>query len=1467
MKYLLIVIGLIIFSSLFANEEFQFQTINDKVIINFENENPGINQQKIEIDKVIAVPSDNVEIVINNCEVSLYSKDGKFIKDEFVTGSNRVQLVKNFVMRELNAHQIKIKLLDEEFTPCNSKDFNITRGKKNISVLKNLDIEIIPKDAIKKPDSISQTFLPIYQSLVDNFDSSYLTNLEITPSKMLLICNPTIVDFLDNFIDWKKAKGISCTVATLDETGNTSSEIKNYIQNAYETWAPDYLLLIGDVNDWYAVPSFYFGSEYNVSDHPYTLLEGNDYFPEMIVGRISIDSIMELITIISKILAYEKNPYIAEPDWLTRALLVAGNYSSSPPIPSTPIKVSRWLREKMFDYGYTQVDTVFFPPTYPGTSEIINAINNGVGFVNYRGWGDANGWHYPEFHVSDMADISNGYYIPIMTSFVCNTGDFANAVDPCFGEAWLRLGTPSVPQGGAIFIGPSDLYTSTKYNNSIFSGFYCGVLDEGIFSFGSAVLRGKIELYNNFPLNQSPGDNVEFYFHVYNILGDPSLSMWTKVPEEIDCTLPDEISLGTNYLEINFLNLDKGIVTAIKDSEFYELELIEDGYSLLYLDPETEGEIEITVTAPNYIPYIDTINVISEAIDVGLYEYEIDGEINPGEIINVSIALKNYGSQTANSVSADLDTDNQFVNIISGTANYGDMNPGDIVTQNYQFEVLSNCPDNEVLEFSLSISDGHTAKFEVFVNALQFEILDIIVNDENGILEQGEEREITVSIENIGSVAAINLVGTLHALSDAVIVTDSTDNFGSILVNESGDANFVVHAQSDCYIGRNVPFNISLIDENGLVASVQFSLEIGLVDSTAPTGPDNFGYFAYDNNDTDYSECPTYNWYEIDPNEGGNGEVLLFGDDRSKTKELPFSFTYYNQIFDSLTICSNGWISLKTTWMTNFRNWNIPSALGPYAMIAPYWDDLIGERYTIGDTIHHKNMRICYYYNQSENIFIIEWNGCYNRYDDVSLEKFEIILYDPSIYVTDDGNGEIQFNYHTVNNPDANNNYATVGIEDLYQSDGLLYTYANIYPPSATPLQNNLAIKFTTDPPEVIYPFTANFSADTTSGYAPLTVNFSDRSNPGTGAIVSWSWDFGDNNTSEEQNPTHIYENPGNYTVSLTVIDENDSTNIETKIDYIIVYEAVIADFVGSPTVGISPLTVTFIDSSKGEIDNWLWNFGDDSTSTSQNPIHTYSNVGVYSVSLSVFGPMESSDTLICEDYIVVYPNTGLIWPGDTDYSGEVNEEDVDLIAVNWKKTGTPRSSISFEWIGNDYPGNWDEPLASLADCNGDGLVDITDVLAICLNWDRTHSVAFETPFIPTNLEQYRDNFVEIYNSLRYSEIEIRIRNHIAKELGLPIIEIIKENYLEQNFPNPFCKTTEIIFGLKEGITSGGIKIYNLKGQLVKKFRIRNAKYGLNKVVWGGKDENNRSVSNGIYLYKLEINGKTVKTKRMLLLK
>ena len=164
------------------------------------------------------------------------------------------------------------------------------------------------------------------------------------------------------------------------------------------------------------------------------------------------------------------------------------------------------------------------------------------------------------------------------------------------------------------------------------------------------------------------------------------------------------------------------------------------------------------------------------------------------------------------------------------------------------------------------------------------------------------------------------------------------------------------------------------------------------------------------------------------------------------------------------------------------------------------------------------------------------------------------------------------------------------------------------------------------------FPPTADFTADVTSGDAPLTVNFTDLS---LDTVNTWLWDFGDGNTSGIQHPQHIYNDPGLYTVSLTVTGTGGS-DTHTKTDYISVqYAAPTADFIGTPTSGLPPLTVSFTDMSADSVNTWLWNFGDGGTSTMTNPVYQYLNSGSFTVSLTVGGP-GGSDIETKPNYITV---------------------------------------------------------------------------------------------------------------------------------------------------------------------------------------------------------------------------------------
>lgn len=158
------------------------------------------------------------------------------------------------------------------------------------------------------------------------------------------------------------------------------------------------------------------------------------------------------------------------------------------------------------------------------------------------------------------------------------------------------------------------------------------------------------------------------------------------------------------------------------------------------------------------------------------------------------------------------------------------------------------------------------------------------------------------------------------------------------------------------------------------------------------------------------------------------------------------------------------------------------------------------------------------------------------------------------------------------------------------------------------------------DTSECIYVQTplADFEGDPVYGFPPLTVNFTDLS---TDVVDTWEWDFGDGNTSDQQNPTHVYTEGGQYTVRLEITGPGGSDSI-VKENYIEVqFAPPTAEFIGTPTSGFAPLEVQFTDLSTDSVNSWLWFFGDGEAAFVRNPVHTYETAGTYTVRLQISGP------------------------------------------------------------------------------------------------------------------------------------------------------------------------------------------------------------------------------------------------------
>lgn len=150
----------------------------------------------------------------------------------------------------------------------------------------------------------------------------------------------------------------------------------------------------------------------------------------------------------------------------------------------------------------------------------------------------------------------------------------------------------------------------------------------------------------------------------------------------------------------------------------------------------------------------------------------------------------------------------------------------------------------------------------------------------------------------------------------------------------------------------------------------------------------------------------------------------------------------------------------------------------------------------------------------------------------------------------------------------------------------------------------------------------ASFVAAPREGHAPLDVQFTDTSIAGSAAIVQWRWDFGDGATSTLANPRHVYGAAGTYTVKLRISNTlGESEKVETG--YIVVLPPLVPPRAGFSfqVDPVNPLLIRFTDvSAPGShpITLRVWDFGDGTTSTEQNPAHLFPAPGRYVVSLTV---------------------------------------------------------------------------------------------------------------------------------------------------------------------------------------------------------------------------------------------------------
>ena len=256
----------------------------------------------------------------------------------------------------------------------------------------------------------------------------------------------------------------------------------------------------------------------------------------------------------------------------------------------------------------------------------------------------------------------------------------------------------------------------------------------------------------------------------------------------------------------------------------------------------------------------------------------------------------------------------------------------------------------------------------------------------------------------------------------------------------------------------------AVFTNGSFIDSVTFYVTVGTRATTDPTGPDSYGYIAYDNTDSLYSAAQRYNWIDITTNTANRLSLTDASEasDASLVMRLPFQAMHYGLTYDSITVCTNGWFAFGAQpQYNNMRPWHLPANEGPRNICAVFWIDLI-----IGASPNG----VFGYYDEGNHRYILTWKGVTN--EQTEANEFQAVIFDPRFYPTPSGDASLLFQYKTFN-PSNGPSYpsgvdgGTIGIADNTYTRGLEYLYwLSQYTPGSSPITEgtnaNRAIFFTT---------------------------------------------------------------------------------------------------------------------------------------------------------------------------------------------------------------------------------------------------------------------------------------------------------------------------------------------------------------------------------------------------------------------
>lgn len=630
---------------------------------------------------------------------------------------------------------------------------------------------------------------------------------------------------LQPFIAWKTKRGFKVIESYTNNpaVGNTTTSIKAYLQDLYTNpptgySVPSFVLLVGDVAQ---IPTFNGTAGSHPTDLYYFEYTG-DKLPEIYYGRFSAINVAQLQPQIDKTLQYEQYTFPNDA-FLGRALLVAGADASHQ---------MTWGNGQV-NYGTTYyfnaahgLNTLaLLQPEPSGANfhqQIVNKVSEGISMGNYSAHCSESGWADPSFEISDIAGLTNNNMYGLLIGNCCLSNKF-NVT--CFGEELLRAAN----KGAVGYIGGSNsTYWDEDYwwavgkktvsANPVYEADHLGAFDRQFHDHGEAtddwyVTQGQMVVGGNLAVEESSSSMKTYYWEIYHLMGDPSLTVYASIPQPVVATYQNALLVGMTSLTVN--TEEHAYVALSMNGTLLAAAVAPAGgvVNLNFTALNNVGNADIVVMKQNRKPHINQITVapatgpylIVQNYTVNDVNGNNNGQADFGEDVYLTVTYKNVGVQNAENVEAALHTTDGYITLTDSVETIPLVGPGATLTVEnaYRVTVGQLVPDQHPAAFNILMTDG-TLNWEatgnITLNSPVFEVLGILVDDAstgngNGVLDPGEEAVLRVMTKNAGHADALNAPAHLSVMNGSgpyIIVQAPNYTFTNLAAGQSTEATFSV---------------------------------------------------------------------------------------------------------------------------------------------------------------------------------------------------------------------------------------------------------------------------------------------------------------------------------------------------------------------------------------------------------------------------------------------------------------------------------------------------------------------------------------------------------------------------------------------------------------------------------------------------------------------------------------------------